>query len=61
MSFQFETLTDFLSMDGHGTYVWASYIVTAIALKILVWYPFSKQKESLVRIKRQQRIENADS
>lgn len=60
MTFQFDTLASFLAMDGHGAYVWASYIITAIALTVLVWYPYSKQRELLLNLKRQQRIEQGE-
>lgn len=35
---QFESLSDFFAMGGHGLYVWLAYGVT---LSILVAYPLS--------------------
>ena len=32
--FQFDSLADFLTMDGHGIYVWTSY---AITLMVMAW------------------------
>ncbi|ODS24758.1 heme exporter protein CcmD [Candidatus Endobugula sertula] len=61
MLFQFESLTDFMYMSGHGPYVWGSYIVTAIALGALVVLPLLKQRQSFIRLKRQQRIEAGQS
>lgn len=57
MGFQFESLNDFLVMDGHGVYVWASYVVTAIALTLLVLIPSVKRRQLLIRLQRQQRID----
>lgn len=61
MIFQFESFNDFLLMDGHGAYVWASYVITAIALKLLVWVPYSKRRELVVQFVRQQRIDSSQS
>lgn len=44
MKFQFESLADFLAMSGHGPYVWASYVITFIALIFLVVRPVLQQK-----------------
>lgn len=55
--FQFDSLSAFLIMDGHGPYVWASYIVTGLALKVLIWLPFAKKRELRIQLTRQQRIE----
>lgn len=34
MTFQFETMMEFLAMGGHGAYVWSAY---AISIVVLVW------------------------
>lgn len=44
MKFQFESLSDFLNMAGHGPYVWASYGVTFIVLVALVLQPYFARK-----------------
>lgn len=45
MKFQFESLSDFLWMAGHGGYVWACYGVTFTALLYLIFAPVvSRQK-----------------
>jgi len=36
LTFQFDSLQAFLSMGGHGPYVWASYIITLAGLTALV-------------------------
>ena len=57
MVFQFESLMDFLVMDGHGIYVWSSYFITGIAIKSLILLPLLKRKRLLVQLKRQKRLE----
>lgn len=34
MKFQFDNLTAFLAMDGHGWYVWTAY---GVSLLVMVW------------------------
>ena len=58
MDFRFDTLNDFLMMDGHGIYVWASYIISALALGLLVLLPSLKRRRLLIRLERQQRIDS---
>lgn len=53
MKFQFESLADFMAMSGHGPYVWASYVITFIALIFLVVNPVLQQKKL---IKQQQKL-----
>jgi heme exporter protein D len=57
MMFQFETLADFLLMNGHGVYVWSSYVLTAIALSVLGWLPYRKKQALIIQLKRHQRID----
>lgn len=58
MTFQFESFMEFMLMNGHGSYVWASYLITFIALLVLVLVPYRRQRQLLIRLKRQQRIES---
>jgi heme exporter protein D len=58
MSFQFTSLNDFFAMAGHGGYVWACYIMTALALITLVYLPYRNEKKLFIQLKRQQRLEN---
>lgn len=53
MTFQFESLADFMAMSGHGPYVWASYAITFIALIFLVVSPVLQQKKLM---KQQQKL-----
>lgn len=61
MEFQFSTVAEFLYMEGHGPYVWSSYIVTTIAMATLVAIPYLKKRELLIQLKRQQRIDEKSS
>ncbi|WP_096086535.1 heme exporter protein CcmD [Agaribacterium haliotis] len=36
LEFQFASLADFMSMKGHGPYVWAAYALTFAGLAALV-------------------------
>ncbi len=56
MKFQFENLTDFLQMSGHGPYVWACYALTAACLIYLCVSPLSKRRKLMAELKRQARI-----
>jgi len=57
MNFQFESLIDFLTMDGHGIYVWSSYAITGVAMALLIILPYLKRKQLLVQLQRQKRLE----
>lgn len=59
MHFQFESLNDFMVMSGHGAFVWASYLVTFLALLLLVVIPAIQKKQMRQQLKRQRIIEQA--
>lgn len=40
----FETLAQFLHMDGYGLYVWGSYVLAGLAYGGLVWHTVSRHK-----------------
>ncbi|WP_084618230.1 heme exporter protein CcmD [Cellvibrio sp. OA-2007] len=54
MKFQFETIADFIAMNGHGPYVWASYAITFAALIFLLVSPLLQKKNF---IKQQQKLQ----
>ncbi len=60
MIFQFESLIDFLLMDGHGIYVWGSYLITGLALSLLILLPLLKRKRVLIQVRQQKRLEKRD-
>lgn len=54
MNFQFESLHDFLLMNGHGPYVWACFAITFGLMLYLVLAPEIRTRQF---IKQQKRIE----
>jgi len=59
MNFQFESLNDFMTMSGHGAFVWVSYLVTILALLVMVVIPLLQKKQMRQQLKRQRIIEQA--
>ena len=57
MYFQFQSLTDFISMSGHGGYVWACYLFTVLIVTILTYWPLLKKRQLVAQLARQRRIE----
>ena len=57
MNFQFQSLADFISMDGHGSYVWSCYLFTLLILAVLMYWPRLKKQHLMVQMRRQRRIE----
>lgn len=49
MNFQFESLYDFLQMNGHGPYVWACYAIVVLVMIYLVAAPSWRKKRFLQR------------
>lgn len=56
MQFQFENISAFLTMSGHGPYVWACYGITWASLIYLALSPILRRKSLLLQLKRQQQI-----
>ncbi|MDQ2077846.1 heme exporter protein CcmD [Marinimicrobium sp. ABcell2] len=44
MSFQFDSLQDFIQMSGHGPFVWACYGITFAVLVYLVFSPLVRRR-----------------
>ncbi|MFT7387480.1 MAG: heme exporter protein D [Candidatus Endobugula sp.] len=57
MMFQFDSIIDFLQMNGHGIYVWLSYAAALLLLLLLAFSPTVQQRRFIIQQKRQQRIE----
>ena len=36
---KFDSLADFVQMDGHGLYIWLAYGITLIVLSANLWWP----------------------
>jgi len=50
MKFQFQDLSQMLTMDGHGVYVWSAVIVTLIIIIGLIVRPLLQHKVVLNQI-----------
>lgn len=59
----FDSLTDFLAMDGHGVYVWAAWGATGLLLVVLVLHARFEQRNVIQTLRRRRRREQqqADS
>ncbi|MDX2349164.1 MAG: heme exporter protein CcmD [Porticoccus sp.] len=57
--FQFESLSEFIQMGGHGTYVWAAYLISLSVLIWLVVSPLLRRRKLVQEVVRQQRREAA--
>lgn len=53
MTFQFETLHDFLAMGGYGFYVWLAYGISFLACGILVWLSKREPRHILQQAKKE--------
>ncbi len=56
---QFESLSELWNMAGHGPYVWACYLITAIAIVYLLVSPLRRRRQLFEQLRRQARIEAA--
>lgn len=56
MNFQFESLSDFWAMSGHGPYVWASYLLMALVIVQILVSPIRKRRRLLAELARQERL-----
>lgn len=54
MMFQFDSLAAFIAMDGHGFYIWLSYLITALVMVWLVAAPLRRKSQLFAAVKRQQ-------
>lgn len=62
MTFQFESLMDFLTMKGHGPYVWSAYIITITGFAYLCIAPIMAYRDMVKReLKKKSREEDASS
>ncbi|WP_339615082.1 heme exporter protein CcmD [uncultured Gilvimarinus sp.] len=57
IEFRFSSLTEFLQMGGHGIYVWSCAAIALVILTVLLVYPIITARSQLVRIQRQQAMQ----
>ncbi|MCO1334516.1 heme exporter protein CcmD [Microbulbifer sp. OS29] len=55
MEFQFANLSEFLTMGGHGIFVWVSYLMTFLALVGMAIYPRIARRRLQSELLRQQK------
>lgn len=53
MNFAFDSLVEFLQMDGHALYVWLAYGATYLVLGVLLWRSLAGHRLLLARIRAQ--------
>lgn len=57
IQFYFDSWAEFVTMNGHGPYVWAAYAITWLVLAYLLLNPWLRKRRWLVtesaRLKRQ--------
>jgi heme exporter protein D len=58
MNFQFDSFTSFMTMNGHGPFVWAAYGITFVVLVYLLVSPLLQRRQFLRQQARQQRAAN---
>ena len=61
MNFQFESLAAFMSMNGHGPYVWVSYAITVAVLVFLLVNPLLQRKAFIQQQQKLQRLAAAEA
>lgn len=59
IKFQFESMLDLLSMSGHGPYVWGSYLVTFLAIGILIYIPYKLKRQLVAQVRRQKILDES--
>ena len=57
IQFQFDSLNEFLSMSGHGPFVWACYLIALLLLVALAIGPLFHRRRFMQVQKRLLRIE----
>ncbi len=54
----FDNWSEFLTMGGHGLYVWSAYAIALVVLVYNLLAPFLTRRRVLAQIRRQQRLAN---
>jgi heme exporter protein D len=61
MKFQFESIADFIAMNGHGPYVWSAYAITFAVLIYLLVSPVMQKKTFVKQQQKQQKLAQANN
>lgn len=59
MDFYFDSFSEFVTMNGHGPYVWICYFVTFVVLASLLLMPILKSRKFIQQQRRLARREAA--
>ncbi|WP_295803006.1 heme exporter protein CcmD [uncultured Microbulbifer sp.] len=59
MEFQFSSFAEFLAMNGHGPYVWVSYLVAAVVMIALAVAPLVIRRRLRREVAQELRLEEA--
>ncbi|HSX49972.1 MAG TPA: heme exporter protein CcmD [Cellvibrio sp.] len=57
MKFQFESIADFIAMNGHGPFVWSAYAITFAVLIFLLISPLFQKKAFIKQLQKTQKLE----
>lgn len=57
MKFQFESIADFIAMNGHGPFVWSAYAITFAVLIFLLVSPLLQKKAFIKQLQKTQKLE----
>ena len=57
MKFQFESIADFIAMNGHGPFVWSAYAITSAVLIFLLVSPLLQKKAFIKQLQKTQKLE----
>jgi heme exporter protein D len=60
LEFQFDSVSDFLAMGGHGFYVWSSYLCFMVVMAVNVWLPYRQRVQLMRLLKARQSREQAN-
>ncbi len=56
MQFRFESFAEFMSMAGHGPYVWACYTAALVAIAYIILTPVMRKKGIRKQLERQEKL-----
>lgn len=59
--FRFESLSDFLHMQGHGVFVWSAYALATVVMGWLIVSPWLQQRRLRQQLQRQYRREQTSA
>lgn len=47
----FQTVDEFIHMNGHGAYVWACYVLVFAAILLMIWYANKERRNTINKLK----------